>query len=347
MKNIIFLLLHFVCFSQQTSNLNSFKISGTIENYNNRWLYLYYENQADSVFVKDNRFHFEGEISSIGTQADFAAKSIPSIMSTAFFLEPTTLELKIAAVFKKHKKTQIIDFQILDIKGSTKADEVKEIDELLDKYNQKQTTPETLLLKFASSLKRNPTNEYLISLLVDFSKDTLFSKEKLKEIYRELDHSKLDPSRKKIIEFRLFPEKRLKIGDDIPKFELQDLNNNIVTNQTYIGKYYLIDFWASWCEPCRKQFENLKKLQAAYKSRGFEIIALSIDKDEKSWIKAIEKEKLEARHVRLDNEFVNDIVVKFNVFSIPSNFLIDPSGVVVAVDLSPLEIAAFLDKKFK
>ena len=94
------------------------------------------------------------------------------------------------------------------------------------------------------------------------------------------------------------------------------------------GKYVLIDFWASWCGPCRNEMPNVKAAYEKYASKGFEVISISIDKKQKAWRTAIEE--LGMNWTQVLNVDAADV---YGIYAIPTTFLVDPEGIVVAKDL--------------
>lgn len=98
----------------------------------------------------------------------------------------------------------------------------------------------------------------------------------------------------------------------------------------------MIDFWASWCNPCRKEIPNLKKLYAAYSGKGFQIVSVSIDTDSAAWEKALKEEKLEWPNF-LDTEGVATL---YNVKFVPTMYLIDANGIILAENLRGEQLAA-------
>jgi len=119
------------------------------------------------------------------------------------------------------------------------------------------------------------------------------------------------------------------LGKKIKDFSLIDINKSeIKLSNVRNGKYILLDFWASWCSPCRADTPYLKKLYNTYKNKGFEIVGLSKDQDRKSWIDAIEKDQADWKHILLqDND--NKIEESFFISSIPVKILIDPDGFII------------------
>lgn len=150
----------------------------------------------------------------------------------------------------------------------------------------------------------------------------------------------LDPKIKASAEGKKFNEqltnmKNIAIGSVATDFELPDTNGNLFKLSSLRGKYVLIDFWASWCVPCRQENPNLVKVFNKYKSRNFTVLGVSLDRPDakKSWLDAINNDGLTWNHVS-DLKFWNSkAAILYGVKVIPQNFLIDPRGVVVAKNL--------------
>lgn len=121
------------------------------------------------------------------------------------------------------------------------------------------------------------------------------------------------------------------IGSKVPVFtaKSQDGKSVILTDLCQGKKYVLIDFWASWCSPCRKEISNLKKLYTQYADKGFRIVSISIDKKEMDWTKALKEEQLEWPNF-LDT---GDIADMYKVKSIPAIYLVDGQGTLVGENL--------------
>lgn len=112
------------------------------------------------------------------------------------------------------------------------------------------------------------------------------------------------------------------------------------------GKWILLDFWASWCGPCREQNPELVDLYKKWKDKGFEIFAVSLDQRREDWLAAIKKDSLTWLHVSELNEFENTAAYVYGVNAVPTNFLIDPQGKIVRKDLEPDEVDEFLSEVF-
>ncbi|SNR30576.1 TlpA disulfide reductase family protein [Flavobacterium sp. ov086] len=158
-----------------------------------------------------------------------------------------------------------------------------------------------------------------------------FSQEAKKSYYGQLVDKDLNP--------------KSLIGSSIANFKLNDKDGKPLSVKEIVAekKYILIDFWASWCAPCRKEIPNLKTAYANYAEKGFEVLSISIDKDQKAWLKALGQENMQWHNLLDDNKVSN----AFNVKTIPATYLVDSKGIIIGDNLRGAALEEKLKELFK
>lgn len=135
--------------------------------------------------------------------------------------------------------------------------------------------------------------------------------------------------------------KRTAPGSMAPVFMAKALSADSIALTDLRGKYVILDFWASWCMPCRAESVHVKKLYQQYRERGLDVFSVSLDKDEAAWKKAIEQDGMEWQHAILLGENKNDVSELYGIVGIPAIWVIDPDGKIIAKGLRGEKLEEF------
>ncbi len=157
------------------------------------------------------------------------------------------------------------------------------------------------------------------------------------------DYKSTNPNIASYIENKVKSMASFTVGGEAPDFAQNTPEGQSMSLSSLRGNIVLIDFWASWCGPCRKENPHVKKLYSKYKDKGFEILAVSLDRQKSRWLGAIEADGLPWHHVSDLQGWKNEVAVQYGVSSIPQTVLVDKEGKIIARNLR----GPALDNKLK
>jgi len=190
------------------------------------------------------------------------------------------------------------------------------------------------IAKFISSKKSSYVSPFLLFVTAQLSDDILLLEERYNILNENIRNSSIGKGLQQYIEYN----KVGALGTPAVEFSQNNTEGKPVALSSFKGKYVLVDFWASWCRPCRIENPNVVKAFHKFRNKNFTVLGISLDQEKEAWLKAIEKDKLSWTHVSDLQYWSNSVAQLYRVSSIPQNFLIDPNGKIIAKNLSGEEL---------
>lgn len=315
MKTKIRFIIAFVFIAAAAVGQSVVKIEGTVSNAPGGVVYLqefrdkiFYT--VDSALVKDGHFRFSSSIS----LPEVYGLTLNKEKSPVFLFldaEDTSVKVELDSA-SNYRNTRITGSSAGDLYEKYKAaGRDFEIDAFIRENPNSIVSTYLLYRNFAYRLESEQIREYL-ALLHPSLQESVYG-ENLKGYLVTLE--------------------KVKIGEKAPDFTLADTEDKPVKLSDHFGKYILLDFWAAWCGPCRKENPNVVEAYQKYKEKGFDVFGVSLDRTKEAWLKAIEKDKLTWTHVSDLIYWKSVPAALYGVRAIPANFLISPEGIIIAKNL--------------
>ena len=207
--------------------------------------------------------------------------------------------------------------------------------DLQEQYQEVREQIQDYELEF---LKEAPNSLISILILERLVANNTLTIEEAKSLFESLSDRIINTKSGRAVKQQLEQSPKAEVGKIAPPFEGPNPEGNQFALQSGLGKVTIIDFWASWCRPCRIENPNLVQLYHRNKNRGLSIVGVSLDKDKNKWIKAIQDDGLIWNHVS-NLQFWNDPIAKlYKVTAIPATFLLDNEGIIIARDLRGFDL---------
>jgi peroxiredoxin len=309
MKRLLVAVLAVFMLASCQESPKGYVINGEVEGVTEGKIYLKsFRNKmffdVDTAEVKEGKFTFEGQVD----QPLLFAIAMDQSYPVQLFIENTTMAVKLNK-----------DGKILSVENSP-VDAV--FRENAKKYSAKGFSIDSLITKYPNS----PAAAFYLYRYFTYE----LPLEELKATRGKISAELANCPYVKDLDGIIKQLENVQIGKTAPEFSLPDTAGVSVSLSSFRGKYVLLDFWASWCPPCRRENPNVVKVFNEFKNKNFTIIGISLDQDKQKWLKGIADDKLTWTHLSDLKYWDSEIPALYGVRGIPSNILLDPNGVIVA-----------------
>jgi len=361
--SILFIVLSLMCVEAQD---NSFYIKGNIAGLRDgdKVYLLYNYNKKpvrDSFILAGNTFEFKGKIENPVKATISIPSEEKSNTSKDFYIEPNqSTSIDAVGTFKNAKigggpvqteynilttmlkeHDEKYDLLVDEYMKLREVNDIEGINNLDPKFEVLDGEKKSIIKKFVTE---NPesfvsfSSVSELSYMIDDAFLGLF--ELLGDTYKET-------TKGKELVAQIEKSKKTFVGQKIQNFAQMDTSGASFSLTALTGKYVLIDFWASWCGPCRRENPNIVKAYNTYKDKNFEILGVSLDSKREAWINAINKDALTWYHVSDLKGWKNEVSDMFGIRSIPQNLLINPEGKIIARNITGSDLEITLEKVLK
>ena len=349
-------------FAVSCKNNNEFSISGKVENVGDVKKALLYETDQliDSAFLNENS---EFKFRRVSPDANFYTIVVGE---KSFLLVAKNGD-------ELNFKTNYTDTtNIYTIEGSEESEKIRDFNKISNDYRKiyqqiqseysktiavnpaaKDSIYNELMPKFQSNMDKFSETAFKFAqdnkdnLAGFFAAGTIDQNKYEQELIAYAEEIKPKfPNNKSVQSFvnKMLEIKPVSVGQTAPEFELPSPEGKVVKLSDFKGKYLLLDFWASWCAPCREENPNIVTQYHAFKDKGFTVLGVSLDDNKDAWLKAIKDDKLSWAHVSELKRWDGQVPNQYKVEGIPASFILDPSGKIVAKNLRGAELQEFLSK---
>jgi peroxiredoxin len=353
MKKVLFLLalLPSLLYAQQ----NGFSIKGSIDGLKDGEEVKITSTQDNSVLaksvVKSGAFTVEGTVPEPGLYWLVLGSEQPQhvyLENNGIKISGSKKDLKNLKIEGSQSHKDFVEFRTVfnplvgelnaTVAQVQKAEDEQVRETLMKRYDSLTNLINAEVGKFVAVRRTSYVSPFLLFITAQLYNDPLLMEQRYLSLDEKVRQSQIGKSLAEFIDFN----KVGAVGTDAIEFTQNDLSGKPVSLSSFKGKYVLIDFWASWCKPCRIENPNVVKAYNKFKDKNFTILGVSLDQDGEAWKKAIDKDGLTWTHVSDLQSWNNAVAALYHVSSIPQNFLIDPNGKIIAKNLRAEQLEAKL-----
>jgi thiol-disulfide isomerase/thioredoxin len=339
---------------------SNFEISGTITGKHHDRIYLFFENDVEhkdsiSSIIEKGKFKFNVNAPQpILCRIHFSSNS----NIEEFYADGPKTELELSSKLIGEPAGTRTEFSITKIKGSKLEDDKSAHYAYLEKNAKPSpdyTTADVAYPLLSGYIRNNPKSKmgaYLAAGRIYMLGNSFmpvgeppFNYTWTRRLSSMLDSSVMNSFEGQNLRLLLGHLSKVANRDTGKMFlnvTLRDTSGRAVSTAALRGNYVLVDFWASWCGPCRRLNPDLKKLLSQYQGKGFEIMGISLESDVDAWKKAIVKDDLPWLQLLDEKAFKGVLAKNYDIIGIPTKILLDPTGKVIAFNPSLFDLEKFL-----